>query len=266
MNKEIIKKVLNTESMEFSAEEIENLLNEELEKSPEEMDTDLVDICIEALSELTEKTKDSEAGEDAKETTSSTDTKTHRIKPIKKIFLIAAIVTAISVISISVSANVFKIDLPAGIAKIFENYISLDLSKNQISNLDEHLANEGLNDTYILPVFYDNSCIISSIDKVNNNEHIEMSFSFSKKELNGYITIRKLTSYDTTLSDFKLFSNIEQLEYVSIKNIDIYVSTTTDSSVILYYNYNGFNYIVKFEHSTLDNIKLLLNDYIGDEL
>ena len=50
MNKEILKNLMRTSSVEFTYDEINEMLNEELEKSPEEMDTELVELCIDVLS------------------------------------------------------------------------------------------------------------------------------------------------------------------------------------------------------------------------
>ena len=55
MNKEILYEILNSKSETLSSAEIESILNEELDKSPQEMDTDLVDLCLEALNLVDEK-------------------------------------------------------------------------------------------------------------------------------------------------------------------------------------------------------------------
>ena len=49
MNKKILKEILKTESVSFSYEEIQQILDEELEKSADEMDTQLIDLCIDVL-------------------------------------------------------------------------------------------------------------------------------------------------------------------------------------------------------------------------
>lgn len=49
MDKNILIEILKSKNDDISVKEIEDSLNEELSKSPEEMDTDLVDLCLKAL-------------------------------------------------------------------------------------------------------------------------------------------------------------------------------------------------------------------------
>lgn len=47
--KELISEIFKEEYVAFTLEEIEEIMDEELEKDQEEMDTDLIDICAEIL-------------------------------------------------------------------------------------------------------------------------------------------------------------------------------------------------------------------------
>ena len=49
MKANTLKKILKIRSFDFTQEEIKNIMDEELEKDPDELDTDLVDMCLELL-------------------------------------------------------------------------------------------------------------------------------------------------------------------------------------------------------------------------
>lgn len=49
MTIETFKEILNTKSMTFTAQEIMGIIDEELEKEPSEMDTGLIELCLDAL-------------------------------------------------------------------------------------------------------------------------------------------------------------------------------------------------------------------------
>jgi len=49
MNSGALKEILKVKFLSFTKEEIENIMDEELEKSPEEMDTELIEMCLDIL-------------------------------------------------------------------------------------------------------------------------------------------------------------------------------------------------------------------------
>lgn len=48
-NKEILLEILNQKYEVMTLAEIEDMMDEELEKDPDEMDTGLIEICLDAL-------------------------------------------------------------------------------------------------------------------------------------------------------------------------------------------------------------------------
>ena len=68
MNSKDIIQILKSEPDKFTYAEIEQMMDEELEKDPSEMDTDFVDLCadvlIKALSEHKEKDRKQETHKD----------------------------------------------------------------------------------------------------------------------------------------------------------------------------------------------------------
>ena len=51
LSEEPLSKVFNEKHISFTLKELEELMNYEIEKDPEEMDTDLIDMCAAILAE-----------------------------------------------------------------------------------------------------------------------------------------------------------------------------------------------------------------------
>lgn len=49
MDIKTLRKILNEKTMQFTEAEIQNMIDEELEKPPEEMDTKFIDFCMDVL-------------------------------------------------------------------------------------------------------------------------------------------------------------------------------------------------------------------------
>lgn len=49
MTKETLKKILQEKTMSFTGYEISTMIDEELEKPPEQMDTDFINYCLDVL-------------------------------------------------------------------------------------------------------------------------------------------------------------------------------------------------------------------------
>lgn len=54
MNKKTLYEILSSKSEKLSSTDIEAILNDELDKHPDKMDTDLVDLCLIALNTVDE--------------------------------------------------------------------------------------------------------------------------------------------------------------------------------------------------------------------
>ena len=103
MYKEIMKNILETSSAELTKEEIQDILDSELNKNEDEMDTELIELCIEALN------REDDSAEVSCENPKD-NIKHIRHRKIKKIFIIAAVISVISIISFTVGANIFNVD------------------------------------------------------------------------------------------------------------------------------------------------------------
>lgn len=252
MNKEILKNVLRTSSVEFSYAEIEKMLNDELEKSTEEMDTELVELCIDVLSNYV-----NEGNKIFDEEALPKKAKTRKKPIVKKIFLVAAIVSVILTLSITVSANIFDIDLPAEMVKIFGDRIVLNLSGE--SKTDEVLDESGL-----LNVFYSDKCVIESKVFNENKKETKIQFSVKESKMHGDITILPYSLIDTGLEDKSLFVNVEQIKQLIVCKTELIIASSTNGYVMVEYNTDEKNILINFFDASIDEVIKFFENGTGE--
>lgn len=252
MNKEILKNVLRTSSVEFSYAEIEKMLNDELEKSTEEMDTELVELCIDVLSNYV-----NEGNKIFDEEVLPKKAKNRKKSIVKKIFLVAAIVSVILTLSITVSANIFDIDLPAEMVKIFGDRIILNLS-------GESKDNNSLNEEGLLSVFYSEKCVIESKSFDEDKNETMIQFSVKDSEMYGNITVLPYSLIDDCLKDKNLFVNIEKIKQLVICETELIIASSTNEYVMVEYSTDGTNVFIDFFNASMDEVIKFLEKGTGE--
>ena len=252
MNKEILRNVLRTSSVEFSYAEIEKMLNDELEKSTEEMDTELVELCIDVLSNYV-----NEGNKPAEKESVQEKAKTSKKSIVKKIFLVAAIVSVILTLSITVSANIFDIDLPAEMVKIFGDRIVLNLSGEAKEN--NSLTEEGL-----FSVFYSEKCEIESKVFNENKKETKIKFSVKESEIYGNIVILPYYLIENGLKDNNVFMNVEQMEQIIIGTTEIVIASSTNGLVFVRYCTDEKNILINFFNASIDEVIKFLKIGTGE--
>lgn len=232
MNKEILYEILNSESESLSTAEIESILNEELDKSPEEMDTDLVDLCLDALETVGEK---------------KLNKRKHRIR-ISRVLIAAVIFVLMIGLSIPACARFFSIDVPDGIVKFYNDCFNVDLSNDEgIDNINGQLKQDGIVDVALPDIIFSKETIITDYHLDNGIE-----FAFSNDEINGYVTIQIYDhDYDFFIGQQKENSEFEQIDYLHINDVDIIILSNDDTSHIQYFVNNiEYNIYIHCDYET----------------
>lgn len=230
MKKETLKKILEEKSVSFTASELSQIIDEELEKSAEEMDTDLIDSCLDALEELK-----------AKETEKTRNQQRRRIK-LSKVLFVAAILIVILSIAIPACAKFLHVDAAEKVVQYYSDHFLVDLSNK----------NEGENS-------------VVDILKDNGMERIylpaELAGSYGKAFVSDTGDFTKLLTINTSIRDIDcqlvvgLYSDLENTtfgetitpdDYTNIKqltvgDLDILVFSDDKNSYI-YYADNGNEY------------------------
>ena len=144
MNRDSLLETLRYNKAKLTFEDIKEIMDEELNKEPEEMDTDLIDLCMDALEEAMNKPEEV-ANEEINETTKKNNRKVIRFT---RALLIAAIVVVFFSIAIPVSAEYIKsnkIDVPdniidsslyGAVQKTFKNEFSATLGISHTEWID----------------------------------------------------------------------------------------------------------------------------------
>ena len=249
MNDSTLKEVLKVNFLSFSKEEIENIMEEELEKAPEEMDTELIDMCLDILmGEPNEK-----ADEDLAASPAVSDKKAKRIN-FKKGILVAAIITLLLSIAIPVSANVFNINVSENILKIYDKFFELDLTdKKQGERLDYLLAENDLQQL-VLPQFLFTQCEISGFESVNEELNTHIYFDFVEKEnnINGRVKLDLMGTKMDFLNGEMLFNGLyEEVKQLTVNGIDVVVFSENNNCFIIYY-INELEYSIVLNGVTFD--------------
>lgn len=111
-----LKEILEEKEMKFTVADINALMDAELEKSPEEMNVDLVSLCADILNEVYNNSEKSSEKVPAK----------RKVKA-RKILLIAAIVAVLSVIAIPAGARFMPSEAADKIVDFCYDHFKIDL-------------------------------------------------------------------------------------------------------------------------------------------
>lgn len=249
MNDSTLKEVLKVNFLSFSKEEIENIMEEELEKAPEEMDTELIDMCLDILmGEPNEK-----ADEDLAASPAVSDKKAKRIN-FKKGILVAAIITLLISIAIPVSANVFNIDVPENILKIYDKFFELDLTDKKQGERLDYLLDENDLQNLILPQFLFTQCEISDFVKKEENFLVRAHFIFTDKEneISGKVRLDSMENKMEFLNGETLVNgHYEEAKQLTVNGINVIVFDENNSCVIVYY-VNDVEYSIVLNGVSID--------------
>lgn len=170
--------VLNEKSMQFTRQEILDMMNEELQKEPGEMDADLVELCIDVLDG-----KYVCADDTAKEDKRPRETTYAKRMRIRKALLVAAIFAVILAITIPAGAKFVHMDATDDVVAYHANHFSIDLSQNkelkavvadsvlpQAFLNDDTIYDMEISDTDTILYFKDNSSDIYGNVIISNND------------------------------------------------------------------------------------------------
>lgn len=235
MYKKIMKNILETSSAELTKEEIQALLDEELNKNEDEMDTGLIELLIEALS------READSVEVSCEN-SKGNIKKIKHRKIKRILIIAAVLSIISIITFSVGANIFNVDAKPGIVKIFGDVVSINLEALDNKEIESNNYEE-FKGTYFFPVFRSDTCVLK--EKEASGESVRLiEFYFKDSGISGYIIIDQNSIYDFVPDKYDFRTRVEQIKQTEINGVDtLIISTASMGSEILYVANNDYYHI-----------------------
>lgn len=244
MKKETFMAILEEDSMIFTEKELWEMIDEELAKDPSEMDTDLIDLCLDALD-----------GKFDDEEIERINTR-KRLRP-GKILLVAAVIVLILGISLPVCAKHLNLNTGEGVVHYTGDHFRVNMvsSQNSVDVLSQ-LENEDIN--AVIPsellkseFVYDNY----QVDYKNSNSKTYY-VEFESKDIKGSITINNYIDNSEFLAG-KNFADedFENFEEFSKNGNDILVFGDKETSYIYYvFDNTEYNILLECDYSTAYNI------------
>lgn len=232
MNNEIskkkLKKMIASDFTDLSTEEIKALIQKEVDKGPDEIDTDYIDLCFELLSIKN----------------NSTNAKKVKFTKSAKVLLIAATLMVVFISTITVSAQ-FNLNMPQkiahlinGNAKIDYNLENADITADGYALLDSDLAKQ-LADYGITPVTFPEKMIkenskITKI-KLDMNEDVlkivDIDFEYNGQK--GSLYIQQI-SENTGSTGVNTVLDIKSGRMINVNGMDVLVFEQENSCSIRY--------------------------------
>lgn len=229
---------INDKSLDGSLEEnLNRIIDEEMEKSEEEMDTELIEYCLDKLSKLETETPDTE------EKKGNGDSNDKHIKlKFKKIVAIAAAIAVFLVGSLSVSAVVFDVNLFDGIVELYNDYIRINFDKTDDkadeyqllgTELAKELADNGFDEVLLPEAIFSEYYEIQKMEYDVTEVIITANITFNYKNKHGYINISKY-AMEEIVPDVEFLNVTSNIEELTIGRTTIYCFMQDDATAITY--------------------------------
>ncbi len=244
MKKETFMAILEEDSMILTEKQLWEMIDEELAKDPSEMDTDLVDLCLDAL----------DGKFDDEEIRQLNSRK--RLRP-GKILLVAAVIVLILGISLPVCAKHLNLNTGEGIVHYTGDHFKVNMTSSQNSvdvlskleneNINAIIPNELLKSEYI----YDNY----QVDTGNPDCKVYY-VEFKNEKTKGSITIKNYTDdYAFLIGQNNTDGDFENFEQITQNNIEILVFGDNETSYIYYIVDNmEYSILLNCDYSVAYNI------------
>lgn len=229
---------INDKSLDGSLEEnLNKIVDEEMEKSEEEMDTELIEYCLDKLSKLEAETLATE------EKKGNGDSNGKHIKlKFKKVIAIVAAIAVLLVGTLSVSAVVFDVNLFDGIVELYNDYIRINFDKTNDkadeyqllgTELAKELADNGFSEVLLPEAFFSDEYNITKMEyeTIEYINSVNIMFEYKNKLGNIQISEYAIEEIVPDVEFLNVTSNIEEIE---VGNITIYCFIQNKSAAIAY--------------------------------
>lgn len=229
---------INDKSLDGSLEEnLNRIIDEEMEKSEEEMDTELIEYCLDKLSKLEAEIPYTE------EKKGNGDSNGKHIKlKYKKVIAIAAAITVLLVGTLSVSAVVYDGNLFDGIVELYNDYIRINFDKTNEkadeyqllgTELAKELADNGFSEILLPEAFFSDEYNITKMEYETFEyiNSVNIMFEYKNKLGNIQISEYAIAEIVPDVEFLNVTSNIEEIE---IGNITVYCFMQNKSVAITY--------------------------------
>lgn len=235
MTKKQLLKILNDDSLELTVEELENIIEEELQKDEAEMDPDLIEYCLYYISKAgadggKEKKADS-AGNDkiAEPPAADKPEKSRFNSKLKKLLIIAATI-ALLLVTTGIATVATNKKVKNSAISFYENHIQVHFDKQKDESgipgteIAAELGKHDISDLKLPVMFLSSDCIYDNIFEDNIDGLKVTSFSYRANNLSGKVSIRKFYSNESVLPiDFNNTTSYSKVEELSVNGLTVFV-------------------------------------------
>lgn len=193
MTKKQLLKILNGDSLELTVEELENIIEEELQKDESEMDPDLIEYCLYYISKAEadggkEKKADSAGNKKIAEPPAADKLKKSRFNgKLKKLPIIAATI-ALLLVTTGIATVATNKKVKNSAITFYENHIQVHFDKQKDeggipgTEIAAELRKHDISDLKLPAMFLSSDCIYSNIleDNTENLKSISLSYRTKK--------------------------------------------------------------------------------------
>ena len=267
MTKKQLLKILNDDSLELTVEELENIIEEELQKDESEMDPDLIEYCLYYISKAEtdggkEKKADGAGNDKIAELPAADKLKKSRFNgKLKKLLIIAATI-ALLLVTTGIATVATNKKVKNSAITFYENHIQVHFDKQKDESgipgteIAAELRKHDISDLKLPAMFLSSDCIYENITE-NNTENMRItSLSYHTDKLSGRVSIREFYSKEFIPSvDFyntTIHSNVEEL---SVNGLKVFVIKQEEFCSITYQD-NLTQYIMYLDANFADAVEI----------
>ena len=246
MTKKQLLKILNDDSLELTVEELENIIEEELQKDESEMDPDLIEYCLYYISKAEtdggkEKKADSAGNDKIAEPPAADKPEKSRFNgKLKKLPIIAATI-ALLLVTTGIATVATNKKVKNSAISFYENHIQVHFDKQKDESgipgteIAAELRKHDISDLKLPAMFLSSDCIYENITENNTEDMRIISLSYSTNKLSGRVSIREFKSEEFIPSvDFQNTTSYSQAEELSVNGLTVFVIEQGDVCSIAY--------------------------------
>lgn len=235
MTKKQLLKILNDDSLELTVEELENIIEEELQKDDSEMDPDLIEYCLYYISKAEadggkEKKADIAGNDKITEPPAADKLKKSRFNGKLKNLLIIAATIALLLVTTGIATVATNKKVKNSAISFYENHIQVHFDKQKDESgipgteIAAELRKHDISDLKLPAMFLSSDCIYDNIFEDNIDGLKVTSFSYRANNLSGKVSIRKFYSNESVLPiDFNNTTSYSKVEELSVNGLTVFV-------------------------------------------
>ena len=246
MTKKQLLKILNDDSLELTVEELENIIEEELQKGDSEMDPDLIEYCLYYISKAEadggkEKKADIAGNDKIAEPPAADKLKKSRFNgKLKKLPIIAATI-ALLLVTTGIATVATNKKVKNSAITFYENHIQVHFDKQKDESeipgteIAAELRKHDISDLKLPAMFLSSDCIYENITENNTEDMRIISLSYSTNKLSGRVSIREFKSEEFIPSvDFQNTTSYSQAEEFTVNGLTVFIIEQGDFCSIAY--------------------------------